>query len=458
MADILLSRGEVIDGTGAPRQPRTSVLVSGDRIVAVGGDADQRAANRADVRTIDVTGLTVMPGLIDAHTHVTLGEPASNDELFHHRGPASAALVAAYNLRKILRAGVTSILDVDGLFNIGPALRDAVASGVAEGPTMKSGTYALMTAVGGTAGRMIPDHGTAGYAEVVRDRDEMIRVVRRQVKDGADIIKIHVTGMIPTRSGELQVWTRDELRTVCDTAHDLGVPVTAHCRGDKATLDCALAGVDIIWHASYIGEAALEAVVERRIPIGPVFTFLANLSEYGAKAGATSSAQDVFRGEMEQTGAMLRRAYDAGVPLLSGSESGFSITPYGSWHARDGGLRRAPRPEPARSHHVRDEHERRRPRTSRRDRRRPCRRAGRHPRRRRRPDERHHDPRRQAPVPPPALSGRRGRSHTTARAAATGRRAGFRVVGDPAHVGPGQPVGGASIRPASRARHGSRST
>jgi imidazolonepropionase-like amidohydrolase len=335
MADILLSRGDVIDGTGASRQLRTSVLVSGDRIVAVGDGAEQHAANRADVRTIDVTGLTVMPGLIDAHTHVTLGEPASNDELFHHREPASAALVAAYNLRKILRAGVTTILDVDGLFNIGPALRDAVASGIAEGPTMKSGTYALMTAVGGTAGRMIPDHGTAGYAEVVRDRDEMIRVVRRQVKDGADIIKIHVTGMIPTRSGELQVWTRDELRTVCDTAHDLGVPVTAHCRGDKATLDCALAGVDIIWHASYMGEAALEAVVERRIPVGPVFTFLANLSEYGAKAGATSSAQDVFRGEMEQTGAMLRRAYDAGVPLLCGSESGFSITPYGSWHARE---------------------------------------------------------------------------------------------------------------------------
>lgn len=334
MAELLLSRGTVIDGTGAAPRLDTSVLVSGDRIVSVGAEADVAAA-ASHATVIDVSGLTVMPGLIDAHVHITLGEPASNDELFFRREPASAAFVAAHNARKVLQAGVTSFLDVDGLFNIGPALRDAIASGAVEGPTMKAGTYALMTAVGGTAGRFIPDHGTAGYAEVVRDKDEMIRVVRRQVKDGSDVIKVHVTGAIPTRSGEIQVWTRDELKVVCDTAHDLGVRVSAHCRGDGATLDSILAGVDIIWHASYMGEASLEAMVDRKVAVGPVFTFLANLEEYGAKAGAASSVQDVFRREMEQTGAMMRRAYDAGVPLLCGSESGFSITPYGHWHARE---------------------------------------------------------------------------------------------------------------------------
>jgi imidazolonepropionase-like amidohydrolase len=333
MGELLLHGGRVIDGTGAPARPGTSVLLRGDRIVAIGAEADGQAT--PETERVDVTGLTVMPGLIDAHVHITLGEPASNDELFHHREPASAALLAAHNVRKVLKAGVTSFLDVDGLFNIGPALRDAINAGIVEGPSMKSGTYALMTAVGGTAGRMIPDHGTAGYAEVVRNRDEMVQVVRRQVKDGADAIKIHVTGVIPTKPGEIQVWTRDELQVVCDTAHELGVPVTAHCRGDQATLDSALAGVDIIWHASYFGERALEAIVERSIPLGPVFTFLANLSEYGAKAGAGAPAQDVFRGEMEETGAMMRRAYDAGVPLLCGSESGFSITPYGHWHHRE---------------------------------------------------------------------------------------------------------------------------
>jgi len=234
--------------------------------------------------------------------HVTLGEPSTNDELFGHREPATAAIIAAYNLRKILKSGVTSMLDVDGIFNIGPALRDCVNAGIIEGPNMRSGSFALMTAVGGTAGRLIPDHGTAGYAEVVRDKDEMVRVVRRQIKDGADIIKIHVTGSVPTRRGEVQVWTREELKIVCDTAHALEVPVTAHCRGDQATLDCVMAGVDIIWHASNLGEEALAAIIDKKVPVGPVFTFLANVYDYGDKAGASPAAKKIFEGELEDTG------------------------------------------------------------------------------------------------------------------------------------------------------------
>jgi imidazolonepropionase-like amidohydrolase len=332
---VLISGGNVIDGTGSQPQPNTDVLIEGDRIVAVGKDLVVEKSSEREVRRVDATGLTVMPGLIDAHTHITLGEPRTNDELFMHRDPATAAILAAYNVRKVLRAGVTSMFDVDGIFNIGPALRDSINAGVVEGPTMKSGSYALMTAVGGTAGKLIPDSGTAGYAEVVRNKEETVLAVRRQVKDGADCIKIHVTGSIPTRSGEIQVWTREELKVVCDTAHDLGVRVTAHCRGDKATLDSVMAGVDIIWHASFLGDASLEAIIDKKVPVGPVFTFLANLSEFGHKAGATSSAKSIFAGELENTGAKLRQAYDAGVKLLCGSESGFSMTPYGHWHARE---------------------------------------------------------------------------------------------------------------------------
>ena len=335
MQAVLISGGNVIDGTGSQPQPNTDVLIEGDRIVAVGKNLAVEKSSEREVRRVDATGLTVMPGLIDAHTHITLGEPRTNDELFLHRDPATAAILAAYNVRKVLRAGVTSMFDVDGIFNIGPALRDSIKAGVVEGPTMKSGSYALMTAVGGTAGKLIPDSGTAGYAEVVRNKEETVLAVRRQVKDGADCIKIHVTGLIPTRSGEIQVWTREELKVVCDTAHDLGVRVTAHCRGDKATLDSVMAGVDIIWHASFLGDASLEAIIDKKVPVGPVFTFLANLSEFGHKAGATSSAKSIFAGELENTGAKLRQAYDAGVKLLCGSESGFSMTPYGHWHARE---------------------------------------------------------------------------------------------------------------------------
>jgi imidazolonepropionase-like amidohydrolase len=331
----LLKGGLVIDGTGSAPQPNTDILLIDKQIAAVGKNLQLDASVQSRAEIVDCSKLTVMPGLIDAHVHVTLGEPSTNDELFGHREPATAAILAAYNLRKILKSGVTSMLDVDGIFSIGPALRDCVNAGIIEGPNMRSGLFALMTAVGGTAGRLIPDHGTAGYAEVVRDKDEMVRVVRRQIKDGADIIKIHVTGSLPTRRGEVQVWTREELKVVCDTAHALEVPVTAHCRGDQATLDCVMAGVDIIWHASNLGEAALAAIIDKKVPVGPVFTFLANVYDYGDKAGASPAAKKIFEGELEDTGKKLRRAFDAGVKLLCGSESGFSMTPYGNWHARE---------------------------------------------------------------------------------------------------------------------------
>jgi imidazolonepropionase-like amidohydrolase len=218
---------------------------------------------------------------------------------------------------------------------MGPSIRTALEVGLIEGPRMSTGVTALLTSVGGTAGRLIPDEGDVGYARVVLSRDEMVLETRRQVKEGADWIKIHATGLIPNRAGELQVWTLDEMRAVCETAHELGVGVTAHCRNAGSTRDAALAGVDLILHASFIDEAALEAVVGSGAAICPTFTFLANLCDHGALVGAGTEMVDVFRGEIGATARVLRSAFDAGVPILCGSESGFVLTPYGHWHARE---------------------------------------------------------------------------------------------------------------------------
>ena len=329
---LLIEGGSLIDGTGAAPRP-ADVLVEGDRIVAVGPEAPAGAP--AGASRIDATGLTVMPGLIDAHCHLTFDEPRSNDELFFHRDPTLAALATAHHLPKLLMAGVTSVADPDTIFRMGPAIRDAVASGLIEGPRISTGIAALLTSVGGTAGRLIPDEGEVGYAEVVRTIDEMVLATRRQIKEGADFIKIHATGSIPTRAGELQVWTRDEMQAVCDNAHDLGIPVTAHCRNAGSTRDAALAGVDIIYHASFMDDEALEAVLGSGSALCPVFTFLANLCDHGAKVGAATNMVDIFRGEIEATAAMMRRAHDDGVRLMCGSESGFVLTPYGHWHARE---------------------------------------------------------------------------------------------------------------------------
>ncbi len=335
-AAVLFAGGRVIDGSGSPAFA-ADVLVEGNRIVAVGDGAAARAEQMPDVRRIPIAGFTLMPGLIDAHCHVSFDAPRSNDELFFHRRAGLSAIIAAADIRKLLCAGVTGLFDADSIHDIGVDLRDAIEAGVVEGPRMAAGGHALMTSVGGTAGRLIPDEGLRGYAMVVRTRDEIVTEVRRQIKGGVDWIKVHVTGLIPRQRarGELTVWSFDELRAVCDTAHGLGIPVVGHCRNASSTRDAARAGFDMILHATHMDEEAVEAVVERKIPIVPTFTFQANLADYGDVVKADKGLQELFRREIVDSADTLRRLHAAGVPLLCGTESGFSLTPLGDWHYRE---------------------------------------------------------------------------------------------------------------------------
>ena len=333
---ILISNGSIIDGTGTPARPG-SVLVKDDMIVAVGADADKQAAVLTGVEKIDAKGLTVMPGLIDAHCHITFDEVSSNDELFFHRRPGLTAMIAAVNARKVLRSGVTGMFDADSLWEMGIDLRDAIEAGVVEGPRMTTGAYSLFTSVGGTAGRLVPDEGTIGYGKVLRNNHEIVTEVRRQIKMGVDWVKIHSTGLIPRqkRRGELQVWTLEEMKLVVDTAHALDIPVVVHCRGSDSIYDAARAGCDMILHATFMDDRGLEEVVKRKIPLVPTMTFQANLRDFGAKIGADKAAMDIFRREIEDSAVMIKKAFDAGVPLITGTETGFSITPYGDWHYRE---------------------------------------------------------------------------------------------------------------------------
>jgi imidazolonepropionase-like amidohydrolase len=333
---LLIVNGTLIDGTGTPGRSGTAVLTEGDQIVAVGPQAEAAAERMSGLDQIDATGLTVMPGLIDAHTHLSFGEPTGNDELFFHRTEGYSSMLSAYNSRKVLRAGVTGVLDADCLWNIGVELRDAIDAGIVEGPRVRAGGQALMTSVGGTAGRLIKDEGVTAYATVVPNRDAIVREIRRQIKHGVDWIKVHVTGLIPTMKGpEVKVWSFDELKAVCDTAHELNTKVVGHCRNSESTREAALAGMDLIYHASYMDERALEAVVANGAALCPTFTLLGNLADYGHKVGSAPELVDLFRAEIETTGRMVAEAHRAGVPVLAGSETGFAVTPCGEWHARE---------------------------------------------------------------------------------------------------------------------------
>ena len=334
---ILIRNGLIIDGTGA--EPFAGdVLIQNNRIVAVGPDAANQCPDGAEIQALDAAGCRVMPGMIDSHCHISFDQPNSNDELFFHRRYGLAALVAGVNAQKVLRAGFTSFFDADCVFDVGVDLRDAIEGGVIEGPRMTTGGNVLINCIGGTAARLLPDEGTRGYARIVHTPDEIVKEIHKQIKMGVDWIKVHVSGL-PIRAGkttgEISTWTPDELKLVFDTAHQFGIPVVGHCRDAVSTRDAALAGFDMILHATYMDDEALRAVIDNKVPLVPTFTFQANLADFGGAIGSDEHLREVFRAEITESIGTLRAAFDAGVPLLTGSESGFSLTPYGDWHYRE---------------------------------------------------------------------------------------------------------------------------
>ena len=332
----LFENGMVIDGAGnAPFA--AAVLVEGDCISAVGDEALARTLHLQHARRVDVSGKTVMPGLIDAHCHLSFDDAASNPEIFYLRRNALSALVAAYNAKKLLRAGVTGILDPDSIFENMVDVRDAIEAGVADGPRISCGCYALIPGAGGTAGRLINDVGVTGYYKVVQGKDEIVAEVRRQVKVGADWIKVHVSGIVPRYAhlGEKCSWTQEELDLICEAAHDLGVPVMGHCRGNVSSYRAAKAGMDLIFHGTGMDEKTTELVVARKIPVCPTFTFQVNMVDYGHRLNTDPAFVKLFEREIVDSVESMRALHAAGVPLLAGSEAGFSMVPYGHWHFRE---------------------------------------------------------------------------------------------------------------------------
>ena len=331
---VLLKNASIIDGTGSAAY-LGHIQIKDDRILSV--SKQDITADNDSAESIDLEGKFIMPGLIDAHCHISFDEPKSNDELFFHRREGLAAIIAGTNALKVLQSGVTSFFDADSLYSVGVDLRDAIESGIVRGPKMAVGGNALITSAGGTAGRLIPDEGKRGYGAVVTSKDEIILEIRRQIKMGVDWIKIHVSGMVPrqTSEGELQAWSLDELKLACDTANELGIPVVGHCRGAGSVKDSLLAGMDMILHGTYMDEEGLELMIEKNIPLVPTFTFQANLIDYADKMDASKDYKDIFEKEIQDNVPMFRKAFEAGVPFLCGSETGFSVTPYGDWHYKE---------------------------------------------------------------------------------------------------------------------------
>jgi imidazolonepropionase-like amidohydrolase len=329
---LLITNATVVDGAGNPPQPHTSVLVQDGRIGAVGTQVNRDLVPRGeDLTEIDATGKTLMPGLIDAHCHMTYGESRTEEEIDLYTSPELRTLKAAFHAQKVLRAGVTGISQPGGSYYIGVGLREAIKDQIVTGPRMTAAGRYLTTSNGLTD--WFPDsvgvpEGSIGI--VHNTLDMMISEVRHQAKNGVDFIKL-----ADSPYGDYQAFTGDEMKTLADLAHQLGKKMTIHARG-SAEVDAAVsAGMDWIMHGNIMTDETIEHLAASRIPLVPTLLLLSNVGDWGHLVGAPAPMRDGMKSMLDKSADALHRAHRAGVPMALGTDSGFSVTPYGVWHARE---------------------------------------------------------------------------------------------------------------------------
>lgn len=329
---VLIDNGNVLDATGQPLALGCSVLLRDNRIQAVGPDVSCADIPRGQPATVlDARGKTVMPGLIDAHCHMTYGESRTEEEIDLYTSAELRTLKAAFNAQKVLRAGVTGISQPGGSYYIGVGLREAIAEDIIQGPRMTTAGRYITTSNGLTD--WYPDSvgvpaGSIGV--LANSLTEMISEVRHQVKNGVDLIKL-----ADSPYGDYQAFTDDELKAVTDLAHQLGKRVTIHARGSSEVGAANAAGIDWIMHGNMMTDDVIADLAGRGTPLVPTLLLLANIVDWGDAVGAPADLRDGMARTLDKTADSLHRAHAAGVTFVMGTDSGFSVNPYGEWHARE---------------------------------------------------------------------------------------------------------------------------
>jgi imidazolonepropionase-like amidohydrolase len=275
---VVVHAGHLLDvKTGKLLSDQTIVIEDG-KIARVGPSAEINAP--ADAMLIDLSNATVLPGLIDAHTHLTM-DPNFGYEQLGISLPRET-LIGAKNARVTLEAGFTTVRDVgaDGYTDV--ALRDAINAGDVPGPRMLVSGPALGITGGHCDNNLLPFEYHATSDGVADGIAAVQQKVRQNIKYGSDLIKVCATGGVVTKGDNPQAseYTLEEMKAIVADAHRLGRKVAAHAHGAQGILWASQAGVDSIEHGSYIDDAGIAEMKKNGTYLVPTLYlrdwFLAN--------------------------------------------------------------------------------------------------------------------------------------------------------------------------------------
>jgi len=257
---IVVHAGHVLDVKSGKLLADQAIVIEDGKIVSVGSSSESQGA--ADAVRIDLPNATVLPGLIDAHTHLTMN-PQFGYESLSISIPREA-LIGAKNARLTLLAGFTTVRNVGASGFSDVALRDAINAGDVPGPRMMVSGPALGITGGHCDNNMLPSEYHATGDGVADGIAAVQHKVRENIKYGADVIKVCATGGVLSLGDNPQhsQYTLEEMKAIVADAHRLGRKVAAHAHGAEGIRWAAEAGVDSIEHGSYIDDPAIAAMKE----------------------------------------------------------------------------------------------------------------------------------------------------------------------------------------------------
>lgn len=316
---IALRVGTLIDGKSEHSINNAVILIEGDRITQVG----RGLKIPAGAQLIDLSRYTAIPGLIDAHTHMTYywdQRPGTRPwSQLTARVPAMTMFLAQENARKTLETGVTTIRNLHAAEYTDIAMRDLINSGAMVGPRMFVSGYGLHVARTGSRPAPTPSRGQANGV------DDVARAAREQIAAGADWVKMFgSTGSAEDVSGN-QTYTFEEMKAAVDAAHSLGKKIAVHSYGPAGARDAVRAGADSVEHATDMDDETIAEMARRKIFYVPTIDHNRYYSEFRDQFGYGPEVAERLNAFVARNVETSRRAFKAGVRFAMGSDAVFTM-------------------------------------------------------------------------------------------------------------------------------------
>jgi imidazolonepropionase-like amidohydrolase len=334
MSAYLISNVRILDGTGREPFPG-AVRVEAERIVAV--TEGTVAPPSEGAMALDGAGATLMPGLIESHAHIGLADIGSQD--LTRVPPEEHMLITVRNARTMLDSGYTSAFSAGAPKpRLDVVLKREIEAGRVPGPRLlANGPEITVTGgLGDTNLAHLPHYETPTFSWIADGPDEVRRVCRALAREGVDLLKLNLSGDLGTSSypSNETPMTDAEARAAMEIARAARLRVAAHCRSAESVLMAVRHGIEVIYHANYADEPALDALEAARdhVFVGPALGLTYNLSQ-GA-GGVPASRVEEFQRELEVSVEAVARMRKRGIRVLPGGDYGFPATPHGTY-ARD---------------------------------------------------------------------------------------------------------------------------